>query len=150
MSIIENNSQHVNFHFENDKKMDLNGIKTYLNYWALKQQHKEVFTATVDTSAVKDIDLIVGCKNAMTIGKFVKKMKKQPIQYLKYTILVIGNKTLIGLLDMIFKMTKPCASVYVVETTAIADQLYEVLERKNEFEINAYLVIHEITYVKPK
>ena len=145
-----NTPHHIVINFDNDKRMENSGVTNYLNIWAYKQQRKELFSVTLDTSAVTEIDYIVGARNAMTIAKFIKKMKKQPIQYIKYTIIVLNNNLLIGLLEMIFKMTKPCAAVYIVSDIKQANALHNVLSINNPFEINAYLLVHEISYVKPK
>ena len=75
--------------------------------------------------------------------------KKQQPQYLKYTILVIANSILSDLLDMILKMSKPCARVYIVDTMAKANDLYATLDRNNSLEINAYLIVHEIRCISP-
>ena len=91
-----------------------------------------------------------GTKQAMIIAKFIKKMKKQKQQYLKYTILVMPNVILCNLLDIILQITKPCATLYIVNTREQADKLYDTINRGNQIEINAYLIINEINYIKPK
>ena len=150
MSIIETNFPHVYIHFENDNKLTKDGVSKYLNYWNFRQCKKTLFSCTVDTSAIKDIDVYQGSKHAMIIAKFIKDMKKQPVQYLKYTILVMPNQLLSNLLDTILKVTKPCATVYIVNTKQEADTLYETLDRNNTVEINALLIINEIKCIKPK
>ena len=74
-------------------------------------------------------------------------MKKQPTQYLKYTILVITNSILIQLLDMILNLTTPCATIYIVGSMDKANALFNTLDRNNSLEINAYLLIQEIKYI---
>lgn len=150
MSIIESKFPHVYIHFENDNKLTKDGVSKYLNYWNFRQCKKTSFSCTVDTSAIRDIDIIHGTKQAMIIAKFVKEMKKQPFQYLTYTILIMPNEILSGLLDVILNITKPCATVYIVNTTQQGESLFETLQRNNKIEINAYLVINEINYVTPK
>ena len=150
MSIIERDFPHVYIHFENDNKLTKDGVSKYLNYWNFRQCKKTYFSCTVDTSAVKDIDIIHGTKQAMIIAKFVKEMKKQQVQYLKYTILIMPNKILGSLLDVILNITKPCATVYIVNTQAQSESLFATIQRNNEVEINAYLVVNEIKYIKPK
>jgi hypothetical protein len=86
----------------------------------------------------------------MVIAKFIKAMKKQSIQYLTYTILIMPNQILSNLLDTILKITKPCATVYIVNTKQEADMLYETIKRNNPVEINALLIINEIKCIKPK
>ena len=150
MSIIETNFPHVYIHFENDNKLENDGVNKYLNYWSYRQQVKTQFSCTIDTSAIKDIDICKGSKFAITIAKFIKAMKKQPIQYLKYTILVMPNEILSNLLDTILNITKPCATVYIVNTIKEGETLYKTLCRNNPIEINALLIINEIKCIKPK
>jgi hypothetical protein len=150
MSIIETNYPHVCIHFEKDNNLTNDGVSKYLNYWNYRQFKKTYFSCTIDTSAIKDIDVYQGSKHAMVIAKFIKGMKKQPVQYLKYTILIMPNQILSHLLDTILKITNPCATVYIVDTKQGADILYETLDRNNPIEINALLIIHEIKCIKPK
>ena len=150
MSIIESKFPHVYIHFDNDNKLTKDGVSKYLNYWNFRQCQKTDFSCTVDTTAIKDIDIIHGTKQAMTIAKFVKEMKKQPVQYLKYTILIMPNQILSSLLDIILNITKPCATVYIVKTKLEGDNLFQTIQRNNQIEINAYLLINEIKHVTPK
>ena len=150
MSIIESLKPHTIIKFKDDEQFTKHGVSTYLNYWNLKQGDKQYFSCCVDTSGIKDIDIIFGTKQAMIIAKFIKQMKKQKHQYLKYTILVMPNIVLCNLLDAILQITKPCATLYIVNTREQADNLYQTINRGNEIEINAYLIINEIKYVKPK
>ncbi len=150
MSIIETTFPHVYIHFENDNNLTKDGVSKYLNYWNFRQCQKTNFSCTLDTSAIKDIDVYLGSKHAMVIVKFIKAMKKQPIQYLNYTILIMPNQILSNLLDTILKLTQPCATVYIVNTKQERDTLYETLTRNNPIEINALLIINEIKCIKPK
>jgi hypothetical protein len=150
MSIIETNFPHVYIHFENDTTLTNGGVNKYLNYWNYRQQLKTPFSCTLDTSAIKDIDICKGTKFAMIIAKFIKAMKKQPIQYLKYTILVMPNQILSNLLDTILKITKPCATVYIVNTKQEGETLFNTLDRNNPIEINALVIINEVKCIKPK
>ena len=150
MSIIEDNFPHIYMHFANDNKLTKDGVAKYLNYWNYKQCSKTYFSCTVDTCAIKDIDVYQGSKHAMVIAKFIKGMKKQPIQYLKFTILIMPNQILCNLLDTILKLTKPCATVYIVNTKELGDNLYNTLARNNSLEINALLIVNDIKCIKPK
>jgi len=148
MSIIETNFPHVYIHFEKDADLTDDGVTKYLNYWNFRQCKKTKFSCTVDTSAIQDIDFYQGSKYAMVIAKFIKEMKQQPVQYLTYTILIMPNQILSALLDTILKITKPCATVYIVNTKQEGDMLYETLDRNNAVEINALIIINEIKCVK--
>ncbi len=150
MSIIESKFPHVYIHFDNDNKLDNGGINKYLNYWNYRQQMKSYFSCTLDTTAIKDIDICKASKFAMIIAKFIKAMKKQPTQYLKYTILIMPNEILCNILDTILNITKPCATVYIVNTKQEENALFNTLERNNPIEINALLIINEIKCIKPK
>ena len=150
MSIIETNFPHVYIHFEKDNNLTHDGLTKYLNYWNFRQCKQTYFSCTVDTRAIKDIDMFQGSKHAMVIANFIKEMKKQPTQYLTYTILIMPNQILSTLLDTILKLTKPCATVYIVHTKQERDILFETLDRNNAVEINALLIINEIKCIKSK
>ena len=150
MSIDETLFPHIFVHFKNDTTLSKNGVSTYLNYWNLKQCEKKEFSCCIDTTAIKHYNFYTASKQAITIANFIKKMKKQPTQYLKYTILIITNSILIQLLDIILNLTKPCAIIYIVDTMDKANTLFNTLDRNNTLEINAYLLIQEIKYISPK
>lgn len=149
MSIDETLFPHVIVHFKNDTKLTKNGVSTYLNYWNLKQCEKREFSCCIDSTAIKNYNFYTATKQAITIANFIKKMKKQPSQYLKYTILVITNSILIQLLDMILNLTTPCATIYIVNSMDKANALFNTLDRNNSLEINAYLLVQEIKYISP-
>ena len=149
MSIIETNFPHVYIHFEEDT-LSSESISKYLNYWNFRQYKQTYFSCCLDTSAIKNVDIYQGSKQATIIGKFIKEMKKQPVQYLTYTILIMPNQILSTLFDIILKITKPCAPVYIVKTKQEGDILYETINRSNPIEIKALLIINEIKCIKPK
>jgi hypothetical protein len=149
MNIDETLFPHVRVHFKNNTNLTKNGVSTYLNYWNLKQCEKQEFSCCIDTTAMHNYSLYTSTKHAITIAKFIKKMKKEPVQYLKYTILVMTNSILIQLLDMILKLTTPCATIYIVDSMNKANALFNTLHRNNILEINAYLLIQEIKYISP-
>ena len=60
------------------------------------------------------------------------------------------NQILCNLLDTILKLTKPCATVYIVNTKELGDNLYNTLARNNSLEINALLIVNDIKCIKPK
>ena len=140
----------LNLIFKNNNNGITEEIRKYLNTWALKQYNKEYFSVILNTLPVTEIDYIIGANNAITCANFIKKMKKQPIQYLKYTIFINSNPIIIGLLNMVFKITKPCADFYIVTTSEQGKQLDLILTQNNSLEISAYLAVNEIKYIKPE
>ena len=149
MTQSKNSITKLNLVFKNNNNGITDEIRKYLNTWALKQQNKEYFSVILNTLPVTEIDYIIGANNAVICANFIKKMKKQPQQYLKYTIFVNSNPIIIGLLNMMFKITKPCADFYIVKTNEQGKQLDTLLSKNNSLELSAYLIINEIKYIKP-
>uniref|UniRef100_A0A6C0AXQ8 Uncharacterized protein n=1 Tax=viral metagenome TaxID=1070528 RepID=A0A6C0AXQ8_9ZZZZ len=55
--------------------------------------------------------------------KFMKKLRKQEPQYLQYSIIIIDNSFIRGLMNMVFRIQKPVAPVYLCKS---ADELLEL------------------------
>jgi hypothetical protein len=56
-------------------------------------------------------------------AKFMKKLRKQEPQYLQYSIIIVDNSLMRGLMNMVFRIQKPVAPVYMCKT---ADELLDL------------------------
>ena len=60
--------------------------------------------------------------------KFIKKLKQFPYQYLQKSIIIVSNKYIKYLLNIIFKLQKPVAPVYLYSSKKTVN--YELLFKK--------------------
>ena len=82
----------------------------FLNKWKLLYENKKKFEFIFDTKNCGYINP----KYCLTISNFIKKIKKEKIQYLKKSTIYIYNKVIWYLLKCILSIEKPVAPVYII------------------------------------
>lgn len=83
----------------------------FTNQWLQLYKYKKPFILIFDTLKLKDVSL----KYCFYMSAFITQIRKQPIQYLQKSYIIIQNKQLTNLLDIIFYLQPPVADVYIVE-----------------------------------
>lgn len=68
--------------------------------------------------------------------KFMKKLRKQTPQYLQYSIIIINNSLMRGLMNMVFKIQPPVAPVYLCEDAEKLEELHYKIHNKTAPTIN--------------
>lgn len=91
----------------NDVSVDL-FTETWLNISNDKKPYIIVFDATI-IEYVKP-------NYIFKIVKFMKKLRKQVPQYLQYSIIIIDNAFMRGLMNMVFRIQKPVAPIYLCKS----------------------------------
>lgn len=66
------------------------------------------------------------------IAGFIKKKKKEPKKFLKYSVIYVKNKQTLLLLRMVFNLTKPIAPVYIINKEELVDELYTKINNNEE------------------
>ena len=79
---------------------------------------------------------------------YIKSIKRLPKQYLTFSIVVINNPIVKGIIGIIFKLTKPIAPMYIVESTDTAIELMNHITGNNII-LESYILINEIKVVYP-
>lgn len=99
----------------------------FTNYWINLNNKKESFIFIFDTTQVGLINL----KYSFMMALFIKKLKKNN-NYLLKSIIIINNNFVKSLLDLIFYIEKPIATVYLTKDTleSIIINIDEILNKK--------------------
>lgn len=71
-------------------------------------------------------------KYVFGIAGFIKKKKKEPKKFLKYSVIYVKNKQTLLLLRMVFNLTKPIAPVYIINKEELVDELYTKINNNEE------------------
>ena len=115
----------INVEFNKTIKNDIE-FSDFLVKWTLLYQSKKDFTFIFNTIDVG----FVNPKYCFKMTKFIKKLKKFNHQYLQKSIIIVSNKYIKYLLNIIFKLQKPVAPVYIVSTKENVN--YDLLLKKIE------------------
>ena len=67
--------------------------------------------------------------------KFIKKMKQFEYQYLKKSIVIVDNTVIRYLLNIIFNLTKPLATVHIVSDKKNLNQFNSIENEEQYIEI---------------
>ena len=81
----------------------------FLNRWLQLYEDKEDFTFYFDTTEVSNPPL----KYCIQMSKFIKKLRKKEYQYLQKSIILINDNKIKWMLDFIFWIQPPVATVYI-------------------------------------
>ena len=106
---------------EKKKKKEKNdsNINLFLDKWKEQYDKKQRFSFIIDTSCLTSPSV----KDSYKAIKFIRKIKKEKIQYLKYSVIAITSYHVRNLLFYIFKIQTPVAPVFIVKNIELAEQL---------------------------
>ena len=79
----------------------------FINQWKKLYERKKGFVFIFDTREVGYVSM----RYAFKMANFIKELKKEPKQYLKYSSIITGNWWTRLLLKLIFKLETPVAPV---------------------------------------
>ena len=80
------------------------------NEWLRLYEQKIPFTFIFDSSNLE----VYNIKYSFKMSTFIYKLKKEPIQYLQKSIIIVNNSFIQSLLDLIFFIQSPVAPVYII------------------------------------
>ena len=113
----------VNVSFNSNIK-DEEEFKLFLKEWLELYKKQKDFTFVFDTTNVG----LINISYCFKLKKFIGELKQLPNQYLQKSIIIVSNKYIKHLLNIIFKITKPLATVYIYD-----------IDKKEEYNINNLL-----------
>jgi len=88
-----------------------NDFSQFTHKWLELYKRNTKFTFIFDAQNMG----MMGPKYCFKMASFIKELKKQPIQYLEKSIIIVGNRYIRFLLWIIFKIQKPVAPVYITD-----------------------------------
>ena len=105
----------------------------FLKKWIFLYDGKKDFTFIFDTIDVG----IPNMKYCYKMTKFISSLKKFKHQYLQKSLIIVSNKYIKYLLNLIFRLQKPVAPVYIYNVNKDIPYDYDELLnniRKNELD----------------
>jgi len=93
----------------NDNIENREDFENFLNEWLRLYDNEEYFSFEFDTRNVG----FINPKYSILMSLFIKELKKRDIQYLTSSRIYVYNKFTKYLLDLIFFLQKPVATVYI-------------------------------------
>lgn len=114
--IVEFNNEEIN---EIDFKM-------FLNCWKNIYNKQKDFMLIFDTTNMS----IPPLKYCFLMSFFIKNLRKIENQYLKKSIMIMKNKILCNMLDLIFYLQPPVAYVHITEESL--SNIMKKIENKND------------------
>jgi len=111
----------------------------FLKKWILLYDDKKDFTFIFDTVNVG----IPNMKYCYKMTKFISSLKKFKHQYLKKSIIIVSNKYIKYLLNLIFRLQKPVATVYIYNVNKDIPYDYDMLLNKiSNNELNDFSIVY--------
>ena len=93
----------------NDEKQIEAEFDAFLNEWLKLYEEEREFYFIFDTCQLGMLNI----KYAYKMSKFIKELKKRDKQFLKKSLIIVKNKYISFLLNIVFSITKPVANVYL-------------------------------------
>ena len=106
--IDKSNFPIVKISFSPEKQIE-EEFDEFLKEWLKLYEDKREFYFIFDTRQLS----LLNTKYAYKMSAFIKDLKKQEKQYLKKSIIIVKNKYIQLLLNIVFSITKPVADVYL-------------------------------------
>ena len=104
----------------------------FIKRWTILYKGKQDFYFLFDTTNTS----MVGIKYSLKMSKFIKKLKEFPYQYLQQSVIIVKDKYIKFLLNIVFLFQKPVAPVYMINYKD-NKEVCELLKRvKNKEELN--------------
>ena len=119
-STVENNEDFNNFTEE----------------WYNLYRRGEPFKFIFHTEGVRNVPI----KYSFMMAKFIKRLKKEKIQYLENSIIFVSSKLVKSLLGIIFFFQSPVAPVYIVYSDITDKEKYINDIRNNQIEKNVSII----------
>ena len=91
------------------------------NEWLRLYEQKIPFTFIFDSSNLE----VYNIKYSFKMSAFIKRLKRQPEQYLQRSIIIVNNSFIQSLLDLIFFIQSPVAPVYIIRDS---DSVQKILD----------------------
>ena len=140
--IINKNLIHVTITDQSsDTKSDFDNFS---QIWKQFYLDKKYFTFRIDTTYLSKPDITYCYKLAMLIREF----KDNDIQYLKYSIMVIPNLYIRALLNIILKIQKPIATIYVTKNSDEAENIYNYKQLDNSVFLETFILVNNVNAIE--
>mgnify|MGYP001386221791 FL=1 len=118
-------------------------FENFSNIWKQFYLDKKYFIFKIDTSNLTNSSIYYCYKMAMLIRSF----KNCKIQYLKYTIMTIPSGIIRNLLNIIMKIEKPIATIYVTKNIQESNNLYNY-KLDNSVLLETFILVNNVNVIE--
>tara|TARA_B100000900_G_scaffold21846_1_gene17098 strand:- start:691 stop:1107 length:417 start_codon:yes stop_codon:yes gene_type:complete len=118
-----------------DNDVDYNKFE---NLWLDLYKEKKNFIFIININNVENVNMIYAYK----MVNLIQTLKKKEIQYLNYSILIVNGYIIRNILNIVFKLTRPVAPIYIVDKNDYTSELINNIKNKKELSSS-------ISYVSP-
>ena len=126
-----------------DAKQVKDNYYNFLSLWKELYTKKISFCYFFDTSKLTTAPM----SYCYSFAKFLKYMKKEDKQYLEFSIIIISNSWVRWLLDLILKLEKPLATLYIVKTVEDANCLLDYKTKNDNVLLESYILEKKINVI---
>lgn len=105
-------------------------FKQFTQGWLALYANKKNFSFVFDTTNVS----LPPIKYAFAISNFIKNLRKEKIQYLEKSVIIVKNKLIINMLEFIFLIQPPLANVYIVDNDL--EFIENLINEKKDIVVN--------------
>ena len=102
----------IKISFNADKQIE-SEFDLFLDEWIKLYDEEVEFYFIFDTCDLGTLNI----KYAYKMSKFIKELKKRDKQFLKKSLIIVKNKYIRFLLNIVFSITKPIADVFLFSDT---------------------------------
>ena len=125
---------------ESDIKNDFDNFSAT---WKKFYVEKKYFTFRIDTTSLTRPNILYCYKMA----KLIREFKDYSTQYLKYSIMIIPNPYVRYLLNIIMRIQKPVATIYVTKNNIEANSLYNY-KLDNSVFLETFILLNNISVIE--
>lgn len=122
MFFVVDGTQNPLFKIKFGKMDDKSEFEKFKEFWKKLHEKTDRYMLMFDTLDMPVLEV----SYCYQMAKFIKMLKKDERKPLKYSIIIVKNSIIRGLLNIIFKIQRPIATVYLVKDQ---DEANDTLEK---------------------
>ena len=120
-----------------------NDFDNFSATWRKFYVEKKYFTFRIDTTSLTRPNILYCYK----MTKLIREFKDYSTQYLKYSIMIIPNPYVRYLLNIIMRIQKPVATIYVTKNNIEANSLYNY-KLDNSVFLETFILLNNISVIE--
>lgn len=107
-----------------------NDYYKFENVWLNLYKEKKKFIFVININNIENVKIIYAYK----IVNLINMLKREEIQYLEYSILIVSGYIIRHLLNIIFMITSPVAPIYIVDKPEYYSELISDIKNNKELK----------------
>ena len=127
-----------------DKEVEKKTYENFIAFWDKLYTENKFFCFLFDASQLTQASSYYCYK----IASFIKSFKKQKIQFLKFSIIIISNSFVRYLFNLIMQIEKPLNTVYIVNSINQGNELLDY-KTSDSILLKSFLLINKIKVIDP-